>query len=195
MLLKPKDIYSKLDFTRVMNILALNEISGKTEVAYRFSRAQGGTSGYSFGRSQFDLSNNKYAVEFLKQNGFSTSDINRLLKLDPKIADLNRKLLTIKQQIDEYDIKHVKSMCKYVSELASLPPMTEKTFVHLVDYHNQFNLSTNGKMHNFLKSNTNYLLSFEVYEFKINQTKWGKEHPADVIRRYKTIEKYYDKEV
>ena len=187
-----KDILKTLDFEKVMYILSLNEISGNTKIAYRFSKAVGGTSGYSFGRSQFDVSNNKNAVTFLKSNGFTQSDINRLLRIDKNISDLNTKLASIKDAIDKYDEEHVKSICTYVANLEGLPPMTEKTFVHLVDYHNQFSLSRNGKMHTFLKNNPNYLLSFEVYEFKIENTKWGRENPRDVKRRYKTIERYYD---
>ncbi len=193
MLKRVQEIYEHLDFKDVMNAIIENELAGNIDAAYKFSYAGVGKSGYSFGRSQFDVSNNYKAVEFLRKNGFTDSNINRLKNLDPSINDLNAKLWNIKDKVDKYDELHVKDMCKHVASLDGLPLMTVKTFVHLVDYHNQFNLSRNGKMHEFLKSNKNYILSIEIYEFKLSNTKWGKENPLDVKRRYKTIEKYFDK--
>ena len=49
--MKIKEIAEKIDAHKVMDAIAMNEISGNLSVAYRFSRASGGNSGYSFGRS------------------------------------------------------------------------------------------------------------------------------------------------
>ena len=74
--MKIKDIAKNIDAVKVMNVIALNEISGNTAVAYRFSRASGGNSGYSFGRSQFDVSNNPAVSQFLRNKcDFSDEDI------------------------------------------------------------------------------------------------------------------------
>ena len=72
-------------------------------------------------------------------------------------------------------------MITHVSSLEKLPDMDEKTFVHLVDYHNQFNLSKGGKMHQWLQLKS-LLTPDDVLNFKLG-LKWGKEHPEDVKRR------------
>ena len=77
-------------------------------------------------------------------------------------------------------------MITYVSTLEKLPDMAEKTFVHLVDYHNQFNLSKSGKMHKWLQTKK-YIIPEDVLNFKLS-LKWGREQPQDVKRRYFNIE-------
>ena len=79
-------------------------------------------------------------------------------------------------------------MVNYVASLKELPEFEdEKTFVHLVDYHNQFNLSKNGLMHRFI-NNKKVLTSHDILNFKLKETKWGREQPRDVKRRYNNIE-------
>lgn len=184
--MKVNEIAKKIDSAKVMNVLALNEISGNERVICKFSFA-GGISGYSFGRSQFDVTHNPGARDFLKKYGFTDSEIKRLLNLDKNIADLNEKLSHLRKEIDEFDLKHVNSMITYVGGLDSLPDMSIKTFVHLVDYHNQFSLSKNGKMHCWLKEREN-VNPEDILNFKLENTKWGKEHPQDVKRRWSNIE-------
>ena len=183
-----KQIMENINLERIMKVIALNEISGNENVICKFSFA-GGISGYSFGRSQFDVKHNLKAREFLKNKcEFTAGDIERLLKLDKNINDLNEKLKKHRKEIDELDKEHIRDMVNYVTSLSELPEFTdEKTFVHLVDYHNQFNLSKNGLMHNFIK-NKKLLTSQDVLNFKLKETKWGREQPRDVKRRYKTIE-------
>lgn len=182
-----KKIARNIDLYKLMNILSLNEISNNEELIYKFSYA-GGISGYSFGRSQFDVSHNLEAREFLeKYCDFSKEDITRLLNLDKNILDLNEKLKEHKKEIDFFDLIHVKKMVNYITNLNDMPDIeNEKCFVQLVDYHNQFNLSKNGPMHKFLKS-LETVSSKQILEFKLN-LKWGKTHPNDVMRRYNNIE-------
>ena len=63
-LFRTHDIKNTVDCKLVMNILALNEISGNEKVITKFSFA-GGISGYSFGRSQFDIKHNPSSRDFL----------------------------------------------------------------------------------------------------------------------------------
>lgn len=193
--MKIKDIAAKIEPEKVMDIIARNEIDGLLNIAYRFSKA-GGKSGYSFGRSQFDVSNNPSVSQFLRNKcGFTAEDINTLLRLEKDVTGLNNKLREHKKEIDDYDLQHIKNMIKYVGGILSdLDVENEETFVHLVDYHNQFNLSKNGKMHRYLQT-LKFATSENVLNFKLNQTKWGKEHPHDVKRRYNNIKNYYQKEV
>lgn len=188
--MKIKEIAEKIDAHKVMDAIAMNEISGNLSVAYRFSRASGGNSGYSFGRSQFDVSNNPFVSQFLRNKcGFTAEDINTLLRLKKDVTELNNKLREHKKEIDDYDLQHIKNMIKYVGGILSdLEVESEETFIHLVDYHNQFNLSYNGKMHKYLKT-LKFATCENILNFKLNQTKWGKEHPQDVKRRYNNIKR------
>ena len=96
--MKPREIGIEINPILVMKILTLNEISGNENVICRFSYA-GGKSGYSFGRSQFDVTHNLAARKFLKEKcNFASSEIERLLKLDKNIKDLNDKLSNFKKK-------------------------------------------------------------------------------------------------
>ena len=185
--MKIKEIARNIDSNIVMKILALNEVSGNEKVAYKFSYA-GAKSGYSFGRSQFDVSNNLAARKFLVDIcKFSSNDIVRLLNLEKNIQDLNDKLKEYKKQIDELDLAHVRAIIKYVASLENMPEVdTEKTFIQLVDYHNQFNLEKNGKLHRWLQERK-FITSKSILDFKLKETKWGRENKADVLRRYNNI--------
>lgn len=187
-LFRTHDIKNTIDCKLVMNILALNEISGNEKVITKFSFA-GGISGYSFGRSQFDIKHNPSSRDFLiKKCGFTQNEIDRLLALDKDISDLNEKLAKYRKEIDEYDMRHVQEMIDHVSSLDGIPDISLKTFVHLVDYHNQFLLTKNGKFHTWIK-NRKSLTAEDILEFKLHQTKWGREQPQDVKRRWLNIEK------
>ena len=181
-----KEIAKMLDLNKVMELLALNEISGKTEVAYRFSYAGTGKSGYSFGRSQFDVSNNSSARAFLRtQCGFTADDVQRLLNMDKDIKDLQAELKNFKKEIDQLDLDHVKGMVEHIAGLEGLPQMNVEAFIDLVDYHNQFCLHQNGMMHNYLKS-LKVVTAKDILAFKL-ELKWGKMHPQDVRRRWNNI--------
>nr|DAW12776.1 MAG TPA: hypothetical protein [Caudoviricetes sp.] len=182
-----REIIKNINLEKVMYVISLNEISGNENVICKFSYA-GGISGYSFGRSQFDVKHNSKAREFLKNKcEFTGGDIERLLKLDKNINGLNEKLKKHRKEVDELDKEHTRDMVNYVATLSGLPEFEdEKTFVHLVDYHNQFNLSKNGLMHNFIKTKK-LLKSHDIYDFKLG-LKWGKKVPQDIKRRYLNIE-------
>lgn len=188
-----KEVMEKIDIEKIMQVIALNEISGDEKMICKFSFA-GGISGYSFGRSQFDVTHNQAARIFLEKNcNFRKIDIDRLLKMDKFIADLNFRLGKYRKEIDELDKKHIEEMIKHVASLEKLPEVKdEKTFVHLVDYHNQFNMSKNGKFYLWLKEKT-FITPEDVLVFKLKHTKWGTEHPEDVKRRWNNIERFYSK--
>lgn len=186
-LYKCHEIKNIIDCKQVMDILALNEISGNKSVITKFSFA-GGISGYSFGRSQFDVKHNPNSRYFLIDKcSFTQAEINRLLDLDKNIDDLNKKLAKHREEIDEYDMKHVREMIDYVSSLDGIPDISLKTFVHLVDYHNQFSLSKNGKLHIWIKNKTTLDVN-DILEFKLWKTEWGRKNPQDVKKRWLNIE-------
>ena len=183
-----KQIMENINVEKIMRVIALNEISGNENVICKFSYA-GGKSGYSFGRSQFDVTHNARARNFLKNIcGFSNQDMEKLLNLDKDINHLNERLKLFRVDIDKLDREHIQQMVNYVASLEGMPEFeNEKTFVHLVDYHNQFNISKNGLMHRFIKSKK-IITSQNILNFKLRETKWGREQPRDVKRRYNNIE-------
>ena len=61
-----KQIMENISLEKIMYVISLNEISGNENVICKFSYA-GGISGYSFGRSQFDIKHNSKARNFLKE--------------------------------------------------------------------------------------------------------------------------------
>ena len=184
-----KQIIENINLEKIMCVISLNEISGNENVICKFSYAGSEKSGYSFGRSQFDVRHNIKARNFLKNIcGFTDQDIKKLLNIDKDIEHLNERLKLFRTHIDKLDKEHINQMVNYVASLQGLPEFeNEKTFVHLVDYHNQFNLSKNGLMHRFIKSK-NILTSQDILSFKLKETKWGREQPQDVKRRYNNVE-------
>lgn len=190
--MKIKDIIPKINPISAMQAIALNEVGNNPRAPYRFSYA-GGKSGYSFGRSQFDVTGNPAARNFLKGIGFSDKDIERLLSLDPSIDDLTIKLQEHKKEIDDLDLSHIKSSIEYLSTLIpDIEVQDSETFIHLLDYHNQLFLSYNGQMHKWLKEKGEVITPEMVLKFKLNQ-KWGQINPQDVKRRYNNIKSYWNK--
>lgn len=185
-----KECLNTLNKEKVRDIIGLNEINGNEQLISRFSFA-GGISGYSFGRSQFDIKYNKKAVEFLKNKcNFTDEEIERLENLEKNIDDLNLKLLKYRKEIDELDNEHINSMINHVASLDELPNFeSQRVFVHLVDYHNQFNLIKDGKMHQWLKS-IEILKSEDILNFKLG-LKWAKINLKDIKRRWNNIERNF----
>ena len=106
-LFRTHDIKNTVDCKLVMNILALNEISGNEKVITKFSFA-GGISGYSFGRSQFDIKHNPSSRDFLiKKCGFTQNEIDRLLALDKDISDLTNRRYQVSASLAALDRKSV----------------------------------------------------------------------------------------
>jgi len=185
----------KVSKSAFLDVLFLNELSGNVDNITRFLDADGVKetgSGYSFGRLQYDVNANPDSLKFLKEHcNFSEKEINRLVNRDPHISDLQDKLRLYKSEILEYDLKNIDKYFLYFSKLKDLPKLENiKTLFHLLDYHNQYYISINGRMHGYLKT-LKVVTSEDVYRFKL-QTMWGKKRPDDVKRRFNTIESYTD---
>lgn len=190
--MKIKDIIPNINPISAMQAIALNEVGENPRAPYRFSYA-GGKSGYSFGRSQFDITSNPTARNFLKKIGFTDKDIERLLELDPEITDLSNKLKEHKKEIDDLDLSHIKTSIEYLSTLIpEIEVKDSETFIHLLDYHNQLFISYNGQMYRWLKEREEIITPEMIYKFKMNQ-KWGRINPQDVKRRYNNIKSYWNK--
>lgn len=182
---------------KIYKMLLLNECGGDESLVYKFSDADGvrtGRSGYSFGVSQFDIENNWDGILCLRDCGFRPKQLDRLFEQSTDIDDLNEKLKRNNDVVDKYDIEHIESMIVYCdSILTDIDPFTNEvdiTIASLVDYHNQFNLSYNGKLHNFL-IDIGYVDLESIYNFKLFNTEWGKKRPDDIKRRWENMMKVF----
>lgn len=172
-------------------ILLENELSGDESLIYRFSDADGertGRSGWSFGISQFDVNHNPDGILCLRDCDFTTDEISGLQQQSIDIEPMNGKLSFCSDIIDQYDNEHFDQTLKHISNLCKRSHIFLESGViyHLADYHNQFYMSRNGKMHSYLKMFKRRIKQVDILNFKLD-TVWGKKRPDDVYRRYNNI--------
>lgn len=186
-----------LAFSAMQKIFVLNE-TGNISNIYKFSDADGLKnlkSGYSFGLLQYDVNANPVvATNLLTSIGFTKTEIQRIMARDAKISDLQLKLQTpmAKSIIDKHDKEEIGKYITYI--LTSFNDLKGKikdlrTFVELIDFHNQFHMNVNGGMHTFLKtiiSNGKTITAEDIKSFKL-KTKYGQQYPKDVNRRFDNI--------
>lgn len=173
--------------TAVTKVLFLNEVSGNANAAYRFSYA-GSKSGYSFGCTQMDVSNNPIAVKCLVECGFGHDDILRLKSLDKDIADLNARLLAHKDIVEHYDAIQVQGCIDHVQRVsgaANIRYADLEGIVAACDYQNQFNISDNGPYIKHFKGNQ-AVTADNILAFKMTFD-WCKDNKEDVDRRAANI--------
>ena len=180
-------------------ILLANELGGNISQALRFSDADGvgsGKSGYSFGVSQFDLKNNPKAAQCLKAVGIIPSDIQELINQTisgVKLSECEERLNANANIVAEFDKKHMQECLDHVGNLcntlAGIRLQDMETFYHIADYHNQFYLTPNGKLHEYLKAWPGTITPMTILNFKLGQTVWGNKRPDDVQRRFNNISK------
>jgi hypothetical protein len=183
---------------KMLEVLLENELGGDLSLALKFSDPDGvrtGKSGYSFGISQFDIENNWDGILCLRDCGFRPKDLNRLYDQNSDISDLNAKLVGSKEIIHAADLKHINQSIKWTVDKI-LPAckfkhnVSDEAIAHLIDYHNQFYISFNGKMHRWLKTfalTGEELTPADILNFKLKYIKWGRTRPDDVNRRYDNI--------
>ncbi len=181
--------------------IIMNELSGDLSFIYKFSLVKLGTSGYSFGITQLDVSNNAYALLAIKEMDFTTEQINALKnKLVSDITVYNTHLLAHRDIVDKYDDIQLKecldTSLKLLNETHAEIDSIE-TFMHIADYCNQIGFSRNGRLYCFLQkcaAENKEVSSEMIKDFKFS-LKWGRSHPEDVYRRYKNIVNVMKKEV
>lgn len=189
----------------IFQAITLNEVGATPEkFIYSFSDPDGintGKSGYSFGRSQFDIQNNWKGIHCLEECGFTPAEVTLLFKQNGAVSKLEAKLLANKGIVDKYDTEHIQESINHCLKLVKQcdpsfsPEDNIEAFANIVDYHNQFYLSPNGKLHRYLKqsvADSGVSVLHEptlILNFKLNNTKWGRTHPSDIKRRYNNIAK------
>ena len=172
----------------VEEALFLNELDGNPNAIYRFSDA-GGKSGLSFGRCQYDVENNATAVKCLQECGFTASEIAALKNKHADLAVLNAKLKAAADVVDRYDAIQVSECLNHVMTVARTRGFSyadDLAIVMAADYHNQFYMSTSGKMAMHLAGVGRAVTAEDIHKFKLTLP-WGKKRLDDVERRYRNV--------
>lgn len=172
--------------------ITMNEVGHDPGLPYKFSDPDGvrtGKSGWSFGASQFDTQNNFTALECLNKCGFRMREIIGIINQTIDAESLNFKLLASKNIIDVFDREHIADSLEHVLHYCG-DQMSRETVIHLVDYHNQFYVSPGGKMHTFIRNLGRMPTPADVLNLK-RSTKWGRDRPDDVLRRFQNIREIF----
>lgn len=184
------------DLQAFYKIIVANELGNDFALALKFSDADGvrtGKSGYSFGISQFDISNNQTAIDCLQECGFTPYEIQILKDQEASKEEMvkyENKLAANSHIIEKWDKVQIQGCLKQAAWICSSSGISIKnveTLYHLADYHNQFNLSRDGKLHVFMKQLESTITPEIILDFKLNKTAWGQKRPDDVRRRFDNI--------
>lgn len=139
---------------QMRTVYIATELGGKTSDSNHFSYAGLGSSTYSFGQLQFDVGHSDHAQDFLKENGFSDTDIHDLslnggLSRE-RLGILDAKLQAIPQaKIDQFTNDQLDNRVAEVGRVidrvrahnpanADAIARDQKLQLGLADYANQF---------------------------------------------------------
>lgn len=170
------------------DLIGLNE--GATgNIAYEFSHAKGGNSGYSFGKVQWDVKNNSGARLILSKIGFTPDEIQSIVNetVDPR--QWNDRLLAGKDSIDAADqtqLSYCLDAAMNVVTAHGVPVSNPDGILALADHTNQFGSCGEGMM-TWLLALGRPVTANDVLNFDLTETKYGKECPADCRRRIANV--------
>jgi hypothetical protein len=176
-------------------VILQNELGGNMAAALEFSDPDGvlsGKSGWSFAPCQFDLSNNDTAALCLAECGFNRVQIEALK---------NQSMPTAMVHLLEPKLKaNAATVIRYSTEQLSyclnkalnfdtdegIPVESPGGILASADYVNQYGSQGNGAR-DYYRSLGRPITAEDVLAFKLEHTKYGREHPADCRRRYDNI--------
>ncbi len=174
-------------------VILQNELSGNEKAALKFSDPDGasGRSGWSFGLCQFDTRHNNSAVNCLEDCGFTAAEIRRIVNQTADVKPLNSRLVRNAEIVARYDTAQL-ALCLHsaMNVITSKGVIVVNTapILALADYVNQYG-SIGNQFAAWLNTQgiDGPITIQEIQEWKLNHTKYGREHPADCRRRYKNI--------
>jgi hypothetical protein len=185
-----------MDFIKTLrDVITENEVGSNADLIYCFSDPDGvrtGKSGWSFGRCQFDLQNNKSAGNILGQCGFSMSEINGLTRQvyhSQQMAIFDQRLLKNASVVDAADEAEFREIVKHVRAVlisSGVRLANAETFIHLCDYHNQLRLDYGGRCVRYMQRLDREIKAQDILDCKLT-TFWGKKRPDDVQRRFNNV--------
>jgi hypothetical protein len=172
-------------------VILNNELSGILAAAYRFSHASGGTSGWSFGRCQFDVKNNASVPTLLRKLGFTNEEMNSIITeaVDPR--QWNARLVAGSAIIDEADtaqLSYCLNKALNFDTTYGIEVESPSGILAGADYCNQYGSEGNGAVI-YYKALKRAITAQDVLNFKLTQTKYGRENPEDCKRRFNGVMK------
>jgi len=179
-------------------IILANELGGDLNLALKFSDPDGvrsGKSGWSFGVCQFDLQNNSLAASCLRECGFTQDEIDGLIAqtMDPRpLEDKLRTAAATVARYDEVQLNGCIERAHYLLDRFSIRPVDDAALLAVADYDNQYGLSgvnKPGYLIGYLTGLKRSFIAHDVLDFKLNGTKYGREHPEDCTRRHNNVVK------
>lgn len=172
-------------------VILYNEVDGNEKAILRFSDPDGpsGRSGWSFGLCQFDTRHNDMAVACLKECGFTDEEISGVVNQSISIKPLEAKLnACIVAKYDTAQLSQCLNAALNVTTSNGIMALDTAAILALADYINQYGSIGLGFIAylNELDLTRNITID-DVQDWKLNHTKYGKEHPNDCKRRYYNI--------
>ena len=173
-------------------VILANELDNNISAALRFSDPDGklsGKSGWSFGISQFDTKNNDVALKCLAECGFTPEEIKGVVDQSINISPLNAKLANHADIIEKYDVQQLSYCLNKALNFDSdygIPLADSTAILAGADYCNQYGSQGQGAV-TYYKSLKRPITALDILNFKLSNTKYGKEHPLDCKRRYDNL--------
>ena len=175
-------------------VILANELSGNVKAALRFSDPDGarsGKSGWSFGVSQFDTQNNDQSLVCLRECGFTAAEINGIVLQIVDVKPFAARLAANAAIIERYDTEQLSYCLNKALNFDSdygIPVESPGGILASADYVNQYGSQGNGAKA-YYKALARPITALDVLNFKLTQTKYGREHPEDCRRRYANLMK------
>ena len=175
-------------------VILANELSNNISFALRFSDPDGvrsGKSGWSFGVCQFDTKNNDQALRCLRECGFTDDEIRGIVHQTIDVKPFAARLKASADIIARYDEQQLSYCLNKALNFADQRLFMFRSpdgILAAADYINQYGSMGDGSAAFYRKLKRDATAE-DVLEFKLKQTKYGKEHPADCHRRYTNIKK------
>jgi len=177
-------------------VILLNELSGNLNAALRFSDPDGersGKSGWSFGVCQFDTQNNSQALACLRDCGFTEAEIKGIVNQTIAVQPLAAKLKAHAAIIERYStnqLTHCLNKALNFDIQYGIPLADSAAILAGADYVNQYGSQGQGAV-KYYQGLGRPITAMDVLQFKLDCTKYGKEHPTDCRRRYNNLMKVW----
>jgi hypothetical protein len=174
-------------------VILQNELSGNKSAALRFSDPDGasGRSGWSFGLCQFDTRHNDQAINCLVDCGFTDGEIRKIVAQTIDVKPLAARLIAHADVIAEYDeaqLSHCINKAVEFNVSHGIIMSDTAAILCVADYVNQYGSEGDGIAAYFNEIDIKRpVIAADVQHFKLEHTKYGREHRKDCERRYNNI--------
>jgi len=178
------------------DVILLNELSGDESAALRFSDPDGpsGRSGWSFGICQFDTKHNDQALLCLQDCGFTPEEIDDIRHQRINVRPLAARLRpSVVARYDAAQLSHCLFKALNATTSNGIVAVDTGAILCLADYVNQYGSIGKGFV-GYLQKIGRPIVAQDIQDWKLNHTKYGREHRADCKRRFGNVMKVLEKE-